>query len=150
MLTRQDCYKMLLDIKAKGINIEEQLKEVVKSPTVPKNVIRFISENTDLKILQFYEVLRKQNNKKNSKLYINIMKGLEDPTELLITLSSLITRIFIFSKTLDNSEKKMFFENVNLQKIINAQQSYLINYDISECVECLNAIKRDIKLLEDK
>lgn len=147
MLGRQDCYKLLIDIKNKGINVDKYFLMVSQSTEIPQEVIKFININRELDITKFYEYLRKKHNKRESKLYFDLMRELE-PEEVLITISSLVTRAFIFGKTLTTRDRINFYDNVGIIQITDAINNYIKTSDISKCIELLSKIKNDIKVLE--
>lgn len=99
-ITKQDCLVLLADIKDKGVDTKEALKKVVSTPDVSLEVIDFINKNRPFEVSQFYEKLRKSYNKKSSSLYKNIVKSdeVEEPKDLIITLSSLGLQILLFAK----------------------------------------------------
>ena len=76
------------------------------------------------------------------------MKEIDEPDELLITLSSLITKIFIFSKQLNALEKINFYKNVKLEQLESAIMLYSRTGDVTGCINLLSRIKNDIKILE--
>lgn len=147
MLGRQDCYKLLIDIKNKGINVDKYFLMLSQSVEIPVEVIKFINENRELDITRFYEDLREKHNKRKSKMYYDLMRELE-PEESIITLSSLITRAFIFGKTLSTRDRIQFYENIDIPSITSAINEYTKTSDIGKCLEILSKIKNDIKVLE--
>ena len=64
MISKNDCLLLLADIKNKGIDTTEPLKELLNSNTLPLSVIKFINENRQLDLAAFYEKIRKNYNKK--------------------------------------------------------------------------------------
>ena len=99
-ITRQDCLILLADIKDKGIDTKDILRKAASSPDVSLEVIDFINKNRPFEVSQFYEKLRKSYNKKSSSLYKNIVKSdeVDEPKDLIITLSSLGLQILLFAK----------------------------------------------------
>lgn len=149
MLSRQECYKLLMELKQKGLeDTDKYFLQLTRCTSVPLEVIKYINTHRELDVTKFYEALRKENNNRKSKLYINIMKEIDDPDELLITLSSLITKIFIFSKELKAVEKINFFKNVKLEQLESAIMLYSRTGDVTGCINLLSRIKNDIKILE--
>ena len=149
MLSRQECYKLLMELKQKGVeNTDKYFLQLTRSTDVPLEVIKYINTHRELDETKFYEELRKENNKRKSKLYINIMKEIDEPDELLITLSSLITKIFIFSKQLNALEKINFYKNVKLEQLESAIMLYSRTGDVTGCINLLSRIKNDSKILE--
>ena len=147
MISKNDCLIMLYDIKNKGINTDLAIKELLENNGPTVNVIAFINDNRPLELKAFYEKLRKSYNQKKSNLYINICKSDEqEPKDILVTLSSLLTQIFLFAKTLDNNE--MFIKHSRANEVIKVINNYLKDYNLINCVKLLQLIKADMKILE--
>lgn len=141
MITKQDCIILLTDIGA-----TDKIKEVIKQENPSIEIIKFINDNRELELTKFYEKIRKSYNNKKSKLYINIVKEIEDPNEALITLSALLTQIMIFSKTVP--DKAMFLRHSRANEIIAVLNKYLTTYDITASLKLIRIIKTDIKCCE--
>lgn len=150
MLNRQDCYKILFDMKEKGIDVTEQISQLSKNVKVPLQVIKFINENRELNVTTFYESLRKKHNEKTSKLYLKIMKEDLDANECLKTLSSYVTQVLIASEKIQLSERKSFLESSHILQVISALHKYFASQELLECLDILKIIKSDIKILENK
>ncbi len=146
MISKNDCLLLLADIKNKGIDTTEPLKELLNSNTLPLSVIKFINENRQLDLAAFYEKIRKNYNKKKSSLYINIVKEIEEPNEVLVTLSAMLTQILLFSKNVEN--KQMFLKHARANDISKILTLYFTNYDLTNCLKLMRIIKADIKALE--
>lgn len=146
MISKNDCLLLLADIKNKGIDTTEPLKELLNSNTIPLSVIKFINENRQLDLAAFYEKIRKNYNKKKSSLYINIVKEIEEPNEVLVTLSAMLTQILLFSKNVEN--KQMFLKHARANDISKILTLYFTNYDLTNCLKLMRIIKADIKALE--
>ena len=147
MISKNDCLIMLYDIKNKGVDTDIIVKELLENNGPTINVIAFINDNRPLELKAFYEKLRKSYNQKKSNLYINICKSDEqEPKDILVTLSSLLTQIFLFAKTLDNSE--MFIKHSRANEVIKVINNYLKDYNLINCVKLLQLIKADMKILE--
>ena len=92
MITKNDCLSILVKLEDSGVkNIDTYMRKLLVSREIPLEVLKFISENRGLEISKFYEMLRKNHNKKKSPLYTNIVREITDPTEAVITLSCLLT-----------------------------------------------------------
>ena len=89
MVSRNDLILILTELQEEGIDTTEQMRKVFTSSEFPVDVIRFINENSEMDINKFYTHIRKSYNQKKSKLYINIMKEIEDTNDVLTTLASL-------------------------------------------------------------
>ena len=127
MISKNDCLLMLTKLSDEGIDTSEQVKNLLKESEPFIETIKYINSQRQLDVTRFYEKLRKSYNNKKSKLYINIVKDIENPKDVLITLSSLNLQILLFSNQVDN---------------------YYKTYDISYCIKLLRLIKIDLKCLE--
>lgn len=150
MITKNDCLLLLADIE----NIcqdKEKLNEIVKktsiSHTVSIEVLEFINKHKPLDVLKFYEQLRYNYNHKKSKLYKNIVKEITDTSEVLTTLSSLLTQILLYSKKCE--DKQLFLKHSRAKEISIVLTKYFENSDITICLQLLRLIKADLKCLEE-
>ena len=148
MITKQDCLLLLSELKTKGIDTTEQIRDCVSSPSVSLDVLKFINDNRPLDIIEFYEKLRKSYNNKKSVLYKNIVKELDETkiTEVLTTLSSLQLQIFLFAKNLENPEQ--FYKHARLDEISKCILNYSQTYSLVNCINLLRIVKADMKALE--
>ena len=146
MISKNDCYLILADLKNKGIETTEILNKLVKTSNPSLEVIKFINDNRQLDLSVFYEKIRKNYNKKKSNLYINIVKEITDTNEVLSTLSAMLTQILLFSKNVGN--KQMFLKHARASDICKVLSLYFNNYDLTNCIKLLLLIKADIKALE--
>lgn len=146
MITRTDCILLLSDLEERGINTTAILKETLKNAEPTLTTIKFINDNRKLALAQFYEKIRKSYNKKKSNLYINIVKEIETPNEVLTTLSALLTQILLFSNGVEDRE--MFLRHSRAYEISRILTNYFKSYDLTNCVKLLKVIKADIKALE--
>lgn len=146
MITRNDCLLLLNDLEEKGIDVSKQIEKTIKTNSIDIDVLKFINEHRQLDVLAFYEKLRKSYNDKKSKLYINIVKEITDPYEVLVTLSSLNLQILLFSKHLD--DKESFLQHSRFDEINKCLLLYSKNYDITNCIKLLKLVKADLKSLE--
>lgn len=146
MITRNDCLVLLKDIQNKGVDTKDVVNALVKANTPTPEVIKFINDNRELSLVKFYEKIRKCYNEKHSKIYKNIVKEIEDPQEVLVTLSALLTQILLFSKNLE--DKQMFLKHSRSYEISLVLQNYFKTYDLTNCINLLRLIKADIKCLE--
>lgn len=146
MISKSDCYLLLADLQAKGIDTNEPIKELMNSNQLPLSVIKFINDNRQLDLSKFYERLRKNYNNKKSNLYINIVKEIDEPNEVLTTLSAMLTQILLFSKTVDN--RQMFLRHARADDICKVLAIYFNSYDLTNCLKVLRIIKADLKALE--
>lgn len=136
IISRQD----LLFLSADN---SELLEKVYSDPI---GALKTIKQNGKLDIFEFYNKLRKNYNDKHSKIYINVMKEVEDPKKVLTTLSALVTQILLYSEHLNN--KNIFMKHSNFSEILKALQEYAETQNLIPCVEIIRTIKQDIKQVE--
>ena len=146
MITRSDCYLLLSDLQDSGIDTTKAISDLSTSKDIPISVIKFINDNRQLDLSQFYENLRKNYNNKKSQLYINIVKETQDPDKLLVTLSALLTQILLYSNKVD--DKQLFLKHSRADEISKVLTKYFIDYDLTTCIKLLRLIKADLKTLE--
>ena len=147
MITRNDCLLLISELESKDIDTTEIKKELLKSNNISMNVLKFIHENKELDVIKFYEKLRKNYNNKKSKLYKQIVQVDEkEPKDVLVTLSSLLTQILLYSKEL--SDKQLFLKHIRAEEISKVLNNYFKTYDITLCISMLTLIKADLKALE--
>ena len=146
MILKNDCYLLLADLQNKGIDTTEAINELITSTTIPMSVIKFINDNRQLDLMKFYEKVRKSYNQKKSNLYINIVKEIEEPSEVLTTLSAMLTQVLRYSEEVD--DKQMFLRHARANDISKVLSLYLSNWDLTNCIKLLKVIKADIKALE--
>ena len=145
MITKNDCILLLTELEENGIDTKVALKEAL-TQGVTLSVIKFINDNRQLDLTTFYEKIRRSYNKKKSSLYINIVKEIESPNEVLTTLSALLTQILLFARDIENRE--MFLKHARAFEIAKILADYFQTYDLTKCVKLLRVIKADIKALE--
>ena len=74
------------------------------------------------------------------------MKEIEQPFEVLTTLSSLLTQILLYSKKLEDN-RTLFLKHSRAEEISKVLTYYFRTYDITKAIELLKLIKADIKVL---
>ena len=146
MITYSDCLSLLTDLKDKDIDTTEQIKKLVSTGSVDLEILKFINDNRELDLSKFYEKLRKSYNNKKSNLYINIMKNLDDPAQVLTTLNSYALQVVLFSNKIE--DKPMFYKFSRLNEVYQCLYHYTKTYDTIPCIKLINLIKADIKTLE--
>lgn len=153
MLTRNDCLLLLSELETFDNVDKEKLKQITLKTASQLNIsldtLKFINTYKPLDVKNFYNQIRQNYNNKKSKLYINIVKEIDDTTKVLTTLSSLLTQILLYSentKKCDN--KQLFLQHSRAKEISLALTKYFENYDITICLQLLRLIKADIKSLE--
>lgn len=149
MITREDCMSILIRLEDRGLDkslINKNMRLLMSSKEIPLDVLRFISKNSGIEVANFYEMLRKNHNAKKSPLYTNIVKEIEDPAEVLTTLSSLLTQIFLYSRRLDNPS--VFLKEIRAEEISKVLNEYCHTENVELCVKLLKLIKSDLVVLE--
>ena len=151
MITKNDCLLLLSELRESynvpEEDIQKQTRLVISSKDIPLQTLKFIDSYKPLDVIEFYQTLRRNYNNKRSKLYRNIVREIEDPQEVLTTLSSMLTQILLFSKHCDN--KLMFFQHTRAKEISTCLRKYFEDSDITICLQLLRLIKADIKCLEE-
>lgn len=146
MITKNDALLLLSDLQDSGIQTKDAIKELMASRDIPINVLQFINRHRQLDLTGFYEKLRKSYNDKHSKLYISIVKEVQNPEEVLTTLSSLNLQILLYSKNVQN--KQMFLKHARAKEINIVLTKYFTDYDLTSCLKLLHLIRADLLATE--
>ena len=146
MLTKNDLILLLTEIEESGIDVGEHLLKVASSPDIPLETLKFINDNRQIDVTAFYERIRKNYNDKRSDLYKNIVKEIDEPKEVLITLSAFILQVILYSKHVDDEE--MFFKHVRAEEVTRVLNNYYKTYDITSAIKILKLIKCDLVAFE--
>ncbi len=146
MITKNDLVLILSDMEDNGYNTQDYIKKVITAKDVPFDVIKYINETREMDVNKFYSHIRKSYNQKKSKLYINIMKEIEDVNDVLTTLASLNLQILLYSKNVE--DRQMFLRHSRAEEISKVLAIYFKNYDLTNCVKLLRLIKADIVAFE--
>ena len=136
----------LLLLLANTDNSQEQINKVLASEDIPLDVVKFINDQRELDVSKFYTYIRKSYNQKRSKLYIQIMREMEDINETLITLSSLHLQILLFSKKVE--DRNLFLKHARVQEICQSLNNFNQTFDMSACFKLIRLIKADIIAFE--
>ena len=106
MITKNDCLSILTKLDESGVSgVNPYVRKLVVARDIPLEVLKFISDNRGLEVSKFYEMLRRSHNQKKSPLYTNILKEIDDPQEVVTTLSCLLTQILLYGKKLENKDQ---------------------------------------------
>jgi hypothetical protein len=117
---------------------------VAKDPTI--EVLRFISKNRGIEVGAFYDMLRRNHNKKRSPLYLNILKDIESPKEIVTTLSCLLTQVLLYGSKLENAAA--FYREARAEEITRVLNNYFKTGDLDACTAMLRLVKSDLVVLE--
>lgn len=146
MIKKTDCILLLTEMQEKGVNVTKQISHLISSADLPLEILKFINDNRQLDVLSFYGRMRMNYNKKKSDLYINIVKEIDEPQEILTTLSAMLTQILLYSKQLEN--KQLFLKHSRADEITKVLDNYFKTYDITNAIRLMRLIKADVKALE--
>ena len=147
MLSKSDLILILTELgEDQNIDTTSMVADIVTAKKVPLDILKFINDNRQLDVTQFYTHIRKSYNQKRSKLYINIMREITDVNEALTTLASLNLQILLFGSKLE--DKQMFYKHSRAEDITKVLTLYYQNYDLTNCLKLLRLIKADILAFE--
>lgn len=147
MITKNDCLSILIKLDEGGVdNVNQYVRKLLAAREIPIDVLKFISDNRGLDVSNFYELLRKNHNQKKSPLYTNILKEIDDPQEVVTTLSCLLTQILLYGKKLEN--KTQFFNAVRAEELTRVLNNYFKTGLYEECLALIKLLKSDLLVLE--
>lgn len=147
MLKKNDLILLLTQLQESGVDVSSKLKQVILSKELPLDVIKFINDNRQLDVTGFYEQLRKSYNNKRSSLYINLVREeVKEPTDVLVTLSSLNLQILLYAKHLDNPQ--LFLSHSRAEEITRVLNNYYNTYDLKPALLLRDLIRSDLKVFE--
>lgn len=147
MITKNDCLSILVELEDKGVaDINKYIRQLMSAKEIPLDVLKFIATNRGIEVANFYEILRKSYNEKHSKLYYNILNETDNVKEILITLSSLLTQVFLHCKHLENSTR--FLKEIRADEIAKVINTYCLDENPELCIKMLQAIRSDLTVME--
>lgn len=147
MLTKSDCLSILVKMEDSGINIKNNMKDLLVSRDIPTKVLEFIVKNKWIEAGNFYEMLRKKHNQKKSPLYLNILKEIETEDQCITTLVCLLVQINLYSNKLEQ-DKELFLREIRAEEITKVLYEYYSTKNSSNCFSLLKLIKTDLLVLE--
>ena len=147
MITKNDCLTILVSLEDKGLNINQPMKRLFASKDIPMDVLKFISDNRGIEVANFYEMLRKKYNQKKSPLYLNIVKEIDDPDEIITTLACLLVQITLYSRKLQTG-KEIFLREVRAEEITRVLNDYYNTGTLDQCLALIKLLKADLLVLE--
>lgn len=147
MITKNDCLSLLVSLEDHGINVNDQMKKLLSSKELPIEVLKFISKNRGIEVIDFYEMLRKKYNQKKSPLYKNIIKEIEDPEEVITTLACLLVQITLYSNKL-TTNRELFQREVRAEEITRVLNNYYNTGSLDACIALIKLLKSDLLVLE--
>ena len=146
MISKNDVVLLLTELQDNGIDIQDSIIKLFKSESIPLSVIKFINDHRQLDLTAFYEYLRKSYNNKKSKLYISIVKEIENPEDVITTLFSFGLQATLYSKRVEDSQ--MFLKHARVREITIVLTKYFTGYDLEDCLNLLKLIKADLVACE--
>ena len=147
MITKNDCLSILTKLDESGVSgVNQYVRKLVVARDIPLEVLKFISDNRGLEVSKFYEMLRRSHNQKKSPLYTNILKEVDDPQEVVTTLSCLLTQILLYGKKLESRDQ--FFREVRAEELTRVLNNYFKTGLYEECLHLIKVIKSDLLVLE--
>ena len=147
MLKKTDVLMLLTELQDNGKDVSKYINNLYKTSSIPLDIIKFINDQRQLDVAQFYERLRSNYNHKKSDLYINIVKEIDDLDEILTTLAAYNLQVLLFGRKVEN--KELFYKASRVEEVTRVLNNYYRNYDIDKCRVVLLLIKADIKLFEE-
>lgn len=148
MIDRSDVLLLLSDLSKQGVDINDEIKKLYSSPSIPLSALKLINKNRTLDLVKFYEKLRYSYNNNKSKLYINIMRSnenaIKDANTVLTTLSALLNQILQFQC----DDRRLFIKHARANEISKVLEIYTETFDIDPAYKLLTLFKADIMALE--
>ena len=148
MITKNDCMAILVKLEDKGLNINEYMRKLIISKEPPIDVLKFIVDNRGVETNHFYEHLRKNHNAKKSPLYKNIVSEIDDPNEIITTLTCFLTQVTLYGNKLDEDTKADFYKEVRAEEAARVLHQYFVDGLYTACAALIKLIKADILVME--
>lgn len=151
-LSKKDFIQKLYDIEEnENISTGRMVQKVIRNEIIPIDVIKFINEH-DNKFLKVYDTYNTiYSSRQRNPLYSNLRNENLSLDELVIAISSLITRILIScSKINDEQEKQIFITAMNLDNLLESIKQYEYNKDEKLLVDCLKQVRELLSILYKK
>ena len=147
MLTKSDCLSILVKMEDAGIDVKNNMKELLISRDIPTSVLEFIVKNKWIEAGNFYEMLRKKHNQKKSPLYTNILKETSSEEQCITTLVCLLVQITLYGNKLEK-DKDLFLKEIRAEELSKVLYEYYSTRDSANCFGLLKLIKTDLLVLE--
>lgn len=144
MITKNDCLSLLTTIDDKDTN--KYIKILLTGKNIPLEVLQFIADKKGLELMNFYDHIRQNHNKKKSPLYVNIIKESDDYKSIRTTLSSFLNQALLYSNKLDDSTK--FLKEARVEEVSRALNTYFKSDDMGECLTVMRLIRADLFFME--
>ena len=88
----------------------------------------------------------KNHNKKKSPLYTNIVREQSEIKDVILTLSCLLTQVFLYGNKLEQPE--LFFKEARAEEITQVLNEYFKTGVGENCYNLLKVVKSDLLVLE--
>lgn len=146
MIAKTDLLLLLSDLESQGIDVSRQVSELYSTPGISLEVLKFINAHRQLDLTAFYDNLRKNYNKKRSKLYISLVREDLEPVEVLTTLAAYNLQVALYASKVQDSQ--MFLSHARAKEVNLVLAKYYANYDLTSCMQLLKLIKADLVACE--
>lgn len=147
MITKNDCLTILVSLEDRGLDVNGQMKKLLSSKDIPLDVLKFILINKGSEVANFYEMLRKKHNQKKSPLYLNIVKEVTDPEDVVTTLTCLLVQISLYSRKLQTNQD-IFKREARAEEITRVLNDYYATGALDSCVALIKLLRTDLLVLE--
>ncbi len=146
MIAKTDLLLLLSDLESQGIDVSRQVNELYSTPGISLEVLKFINAHRQLDLTAFYDNLRKNYNKKRSKLYISLVREDLEPAEVLTTLAAYNLQVALYASKMQDGQ--MFLNHARAKEVNLVLAKYYANYDLTSCMQLLKLIKADLVACE--
>lgn len=148
-LTKSSAYEILLNIKNSGDDTANKyLAMMVGSQKVPYDVVAYINRYKSLPQLETYNRIYERRRK--NPLYHNLVNESSSDIDKALALSSLITQSLIRMKELDDNDKKVYADIMNIPIISSAITKYTMYGDSSDLNDVFMMVREIFKRLFSK
>lgn len=146
MIAKTDLLLLLSDLEGQGIEVSKYVGELYANPGISLDILKFINSHRQLELTDFYDKLRRNYNKKRSKLYISLVREDLKPEEVLTTLAAYNLQVALYAAKLENNQ--MFLNHSRAKEVNLVLAKYYTNYDLTSCMQLLKLIKADLLACE--
>lgn len=149
MLQTNDLILLLTELEEAGDDKAHSLiRDIIGRPSVSLTALKYVNDQRQLDVVSFYEHIRKNNNEKRSPLYKNIVKDMEDPVDVIVTLHAFLLQVALFGRKVPEESKLQFFKHVRAEEVASVLDKYYIDYDVSSALKMIRLIKADLLAFE--
>lgn len=144
-ITKSTAYAKLAEIKEEGIETSKYVRMLANSDSVPYDVLVFVNRYKPLDQLCIYNHVYE--NRRNNPLYKNIVNESASVEDKALAMSSLVTQTLIKCKTMDESSKQELIGIMNIDIILEALHSYMVDGNSQKLQETALGIRDVFKRL---